>query len=75
MGMLPLRRDPHSGVYVKDGSLSENDWIGFVQGENKLHCEDPARGYIVSANNKAASRKYFDGVGDMAIYTARADRI
>lgn len=75
MGFLPLRRDPHTGMYVKDGTKSESDWIGFVQGENKLHCEDPSRGYIVTANNKAASWSYFDGISDVAIYTARADRI
>ena len=75
VGMVPLRRTPHSGMYVKDGTTSKNDWIGSIQGKNKLHLIDPARGFIVSANNKASSSKYYNGVFDISIYTARADRI
>jgi len=24
-------------MYVKDGTNSDNDWIGFLQGRDKLH--------------------------------------
>lgn len=75
IGVIPLRRHPHSGMYVKDGTQSENDWIGFVQGEDKLHLEDPEKGYIASANNMAAPHAYFNGILDIGIFTARADRI
>ena len=75
IGVVPLRKHPHSGVYVKDGTSSENDWIGFLQGGDKLHLEDPERGYIVTANNMAAPHAYFNGALDTGLYTARADRI
>lgn len=75
VGMVPLRRHHHAGMYVKDGSKSDNDWIGAIQGKAKLHLIDPERGYIVTANNKAASAKYYHGAFDTSIYTARADRI
>jgi penicillin amidase len=75
VGVVPIRRNPHSGMYVKDGSLSDHDWVGFIQGKDKLHIEDPERGYIISANNKAAPTKYFNGILDTMMYTARADRV
>lgn len=75
VGLIPLRRHPHMGMYVKDGTNSDNDWLGFIKGADKLHAEDPKRGYIVTANNKAASEKYFSGVLDISIYTGRATRI
>lgn len=59
MGLVPLRRHPHMGMYVQNGSSSDNDWLGFLKGNDKLSLQDPARGYIVSANNKAASYRYF----------------
>ncbi len=62
-------------MYVKDGTESENDWIGLIQGEDKLHAEDPEKGYIVSANNVAAGKEYFGGLLEVGMYTGRADRI
>lgn len=41
IGLIPLRRHPHMGMYVKDGTNSDNDWIGFIRGSDKLHMEDP----------------------------------
>jgi hypothetical protein len=29
------------GMFVQDGSISENDWLGFIKGKDKLHLEDP----------------------------------
>lgn len=37
IGLIPLRKHPHNGMYVKDGTNSDNDWIGFIQGKDKLH--------------------------------------
>jgi acyl-homoserine lactone acylase PvdQ len=30
IGTIPLRRNPNSGIYIKDGSTSEHDWIGKI---------------------------------------------
>jgi len=32
LGTLPLRRNPTSGVYIKDGSTTEHDWVGKITG-------------------------------------------
>lgn len=72
---IPIRRHPHTGMYVQDGSKSQNDWVGFITGRDRLHVYDPERGFITSANNKAASSRYFEGVFDTSMYTGRATRI
>jgi acyl-homoserine lactone acylase PvdQ len=41
IGTIPLRRNPNSGIYVKDGSTSEHDWIGKIDREKKLSLHDP----------------------------------
>lgn len=62
VGPHPVRTHPHMGMYVKDGSDSRNDWVGFVRDEEKLHLRDPKRGYIVTANNKPAPPSYQQGI-------------
>lgn len=61
--------------YVKDGTTTENDWIGFMQNEDRLSVIDPECGYIVAANNRGASGEYYNDILKYDIYTARADRI
>lgn len=56
VGAVPIRANIRDGNYIKDGSNSSNDWIGLIKGKNKLNIQDPKKGYIVSANNKAASQ-------------------
>lgn len=75
VGSIPLRKNHHSGMYIKDGSVSDHDWVHFVEGKNKLHIEDPERGYICSSNNPPVRSKYLNGIYDAGVYTARADRI
>jgi hypothetical protein len=29
------------GMFVQDGTKSENDWIGCVKGKDRLHLSDP----------------------------------
>ena len=43
------------GNYIKDGTTSEYDWVGFIPFEDRLTIVDPAVGYIVAANNKGTS--------------------
>lgn len=75
VGVIPIRKNIHSGMYIKDGTSSENDWVGLIRGTDKLHVNDPKRGYIVTANNKGATDKYFNGVLDYSIFTGRANRL
>jgi acyl-homoserine lactone acylase PvdQ len=42
-------------MYIKDGTTSENDWIGIMPPEHRLQVVDPKCGYIITANNKIAS--------------------
>lgn len=30
IGSLPLRKNHESGLFIKDGSTSENDWMGLI---------------------------------------------
>jgi acyl-homoserine lactone acylase PvdQ len=41
LGKFPLRSHPHMGMFIQDGSLSANDWLGYVTGKDKLHLIDP----------------------------------
>lgn len=75
IGALPIRASPDDGNYIKDGTSSANDWRGLVKGKDKLNLQNPKKGYIVSANNKAATSKYLGGILDMTMFTGRATRI
>lgn len=75
IGSVPVRRNPESGNFVKDGSTTKNDWIALIQQKAKLSLHDPIKGYIVTANNKPVSSKYQNGIYETSAYTARANRI
>ena len=75
LGKQPIRRHPHMGMFIKNGTLPESDWVGFVKPEQRLQVWDVERGYLVTANNKPASSKYLGGIYDTNMYTGRADRI
>lgn len=75
IGSMPVRKNHKTGLFISDGSNSENDWVGLINRENQLSVHDPKKGYIVTANNKPVSSKYFNGVYESSIMTARANRI
>ncbi len=62
IGSLPKRRNHLSGLYIKDGSTSDHDWIGLIKGDDQLNLHDPPKGYIVTANNRPVSGNYQNGV-------------
>lgn len=74
-GTHPIRRNPDSGNYIKDGSTSQHDWIGIVAPEDRINILNPKRGYIVNANNKIAPDDYYHGQFRYGQFTARMDRI
>ena len=48
-GKLPLRR-PEQGRFVQDGSLSTNEWQGFIPQGHIPHEYNPKKGFVASAN-------------------------
>lgn len=74
-GLNPIRRRVSSGTFVKNGTTSEDDWVGYIPAEDQLLVIDPQSGFIVSSNNKAASSNVHAGYFHHNIYTARADRL
>jgi penicillin G amidase len=74
-GVNPIKKNYESGNFIKDGTTSTHDWLGFMKPEDRLMLIDPVRGYIVASNNKAAPDVSHGGYFRNAIYTARADRI
>ena len=75
LGRYPLRANPESSLYIKDGSTTEHDWLGFVPPAHRLQIIDPPSGYIVSANNRIASTSYYNGLHGYSMFTARSDRL
>jgi penicillin amidase len=75
LGRYPIRRDPSSGLFVKDGTNTDNDWLGYVPPEHRIQIIDPPKGYIINSNNRIASEQYYDGLHRYTIFTARSDRL
>lgn len=62
--------------YVKDGTTSKYDWVGMLKGKDRLQLIDPEKGYIVTANNRLASKNFKGGrYASNWLITARAIRI
>lgn len=74
-GLHPIRRNPESGNYVKDGTTSEHDWVGIVTSEDRIHVIDPPRGFFVHANNRLVEENFYGGIMNYTAFTARGDRI
>lgn len=55
LGRYPIRKNPSMGRYIKDGTTTENDWLGFVPPQHRIQIIDPPKGYIVNGNNRIAS--------------------
>jgi len=51
-GHYPLRPAGHDGLEVLDGSSSANDWRGYWPVANYPQAQNPAQGYLASANQE-----------------------
>jgi penicillin amidase len=73
-GIVPIR--PAFSSVPLDGSDSRNDWKGFVSEEEMPFVLNPAKGFIVTANNNPAhpSYKHFYSLGS-EYSEGRAERI
>lgn len=56
-GKLPLK-NKEQGKFVQDGSLSENDWQGFIPQKHNPHSYNPERGFVSSANQHPTDETY-----------------
>ncbi len=56
-GKLPLRR-PNQGKFVADGTVSFDQWSGFMPQEHIPHEHNPNRGFVASANQHSVSPDY-----------------
>lgn len=51
-GHYPLRPAGHDGLAILDGSSSANDWKGYWPVAQYPQAQDPAQGYLASANQE-----------------------
>ncbi|KRW99262.1 hypothetical protein PPERSA_03968 [Pseudocohnilembus persalinus] len=54
-GRLPIRKNPKQGLFIQDGTNSENNWMGFTKPDELANILDPNKGYIVASNNRISS--------------------
>jgi penicillin amidase len=58
-GLHPVRAAGNNGETPVDGSVSANEWRGFIPFEDLPRIFNPARGYIVTANNQIVPDEYY----------------
>ncbi len=56
-GSMPIKRK-EQGRFVLDGSLSSNNWQGFVPRDQIPQYKNPARGFVSSANQNSTDPSY-----------------
>jgi penicillin G amidase len=56
-GKTPIK-SPEQGRRTQDGSLSDNNWKGFIPFENMPSERNPSRGWVGSANQNSAPPSY-----------------
>jgi acyl-homoserine lactone acylase PvdQ len=74
-GLNPRRANSRMASYIKNGTITEYDWRGFMPARDKLFVVDPECGYIVTCNNRPASTIFQGGYFQEHIFTARGTRI
>ncbi len=74
---LPIRPAQVNPSFILDGSLPESDKLGFTDFRDNPHEENPARGYIISANHepKAGSGLPVAGYYNLADRAQRLDAL
>lgn len=59
-GRMPVRAGVHDGMTPAPGWDSAYEWRGFVPYDSLPRAFNPARGYIVTANNAIVPERYYD---------------
>lgn len=74
-GLVPVRRPGTDGSVPYDGSDPLNDWRGFVPQAEMPRVENPAEGFLVTANQRVAGTSWPHALGSDWPSPARANRI
>lgn len=54
---IPIRAD-NQGVFMHRGWTGEEEWVGYVPFDQLPHAYNPAKGYLLSANNRVEPDDY-----------------
>ena len=73
-GLVPVRRHG-DGTLPVPGWTDDYEWTGFIPFDQMPWSCNPAKGYIVSANNPVTSPDYRNYIGDVNDHGYRAGRI
>jgi len=74
-GLVPVRRPGTDGSVPYDGSDVSNDWRGFVPQSEMPRVENPAEGFLVTANQRVAGTSWPHALSSDWPSPARARRI
>src|SRR5262249_7726928 len=74
-GLLPIRSENCRGDIPSDGSTGDCDWQGFIPFEQLPHYYNPARGYVVTANQNPFPEDYSHPVAGNFAAPYRANEI
>ncbi len=73
-GKVPIRNQGDGRLPVP-GWSGDHEWVGFIPFEELPHLYNPARGYIVSANNRVVDNQYPYFISRDHVMGDRAQRI
>ena len=74
-GLVPMRRPGTDGSVPYDGSDASNDWRGFVPQSEMPRAENPAEGFLATANQRVAGTSWPHALSSDWPSPARARRI
>jgi penicillin G amidase len=74
-GLVPVRRPGTDGSVPYDGSDASNDWRGFVPQSEMPRAENPAEGFLATANQRVAGTSWPHALGSDWPSPTRARRI
>lgn len=74
-GATPIRRTGHTGEFPVPGDVSTWDYDGYVPFDKVPYAFNPAKGYVVTANNRLAPSGYPYQVTSDNAFEFRAKRI
>lgn len=63
------------GHRISRGWINENEWDGYIKGEDKPYLFNPEKGYIVNANNPISDMNSKTQIASFTLGTARSYRI
>src|SRR3954468_1580752 len=74
-GRVPLRKSGRPPLLPVSGWTDDNEWLGALPFEEHPHALEPARGFVVTANNRPTAGPVADVIGNDYQEPYRAARI